>query len=345
MNLMKYLLVVFIILYLSCGQSEKKDGNELPSHTSKTTNPTENNIVALVDSKPIFKNEIDKRDLKYVINDRIFYEEALRQRLDKEEDIQSRLDEYKKILIIREAIRQNPGILNRSLASNPKDAENFIKTKRTKNTKPEAVKKEVKVDDMIYKEGLKRGLDKDKIIQKPFENFKRNLVTNEFKKKLIPHPSTLDKVSQEEIENYFEGKKSKFTKLDLELLIIEDRKIAEEMHKLAISGEDFKTLFDKYQQNGSNSNIKFRKLFYNNRSYNLFNEIKVGSVSDIIIEGNKFKILKIKNIRLDPISKVKSLIEFYILMKKRDDALANIANEFKEKNNIKIEILSEDGTS
>jgi hypothetical protein len=64
-------------------------------------------------------------------------------------------------------------------------------------------------------------------------------------------------------------------------------------------------------------------------------------VSEIIEDGNTFKILKITEVKEVPFDKVKQAVKYTISANKRAQALHEYAEKMKNENNIKVEIIEE----
>jgi len=77
-------------------------------------------------------------------------------------------------------------------------------------------------------------------------------------------------------------------------------------------------------------------------TYNdFFSGKDVGSVSEVVQEGNQFKILKLTEIKEIQHYKVMEAIRHTILAKRKAQAVHEFAEKFKNENKIEVEILEE----
>lgn len=191
--------------------------------------------------------------------------------------------------------------------------------------------------EILYEAGLKQGLDKK--VEKAVEDYKKRLIVNTLEKEFMDNLPKGGEVSNKEIEDYYKENESKYTLLHLKEITLDDKKLAEEIHKRALNGEDFEKIASDYSQSGRNINVRDLEL---NRKYNdLFTGKAIGSVSDVIQEGNRFKILKLVEVRRFPLDKVKESIKYIILAQRRAKAMHEFIDKIKNEDKIKVEILEE----
>jgi hypothetical protein len=347
MKAITYLLAVIIILTAGCGRSDK--GKDTSGESPKQERSANEKIVARVNSKPIYETQLRDRKLNDIIADEILYDDALRQGLDKDKTIQNRLAQYRKNLYVNTLMGKDKRFGSQLANISKKQADGHFQKKNPSDRDESNIKKgksekpeNANADAFIMQEGRRLGLDKDEHVQSRFENFKRRLILEQYKKDLIPDLAELGTVTQDQIAKYYRENQIKYTTLDLVFVSLDDREVAEEIHTRAKEGEDLKKLFEEYKSRKPESNIIFRKLFYNNQYSKLFSEKRIGSLSDVLKEGKNYKILKVTDIRVVPISNVTSEIKFDLLMEKRDQELRKIANSIAQKNNVKVETYAED---
>jgi hypothetical protein len=194
-------------------------------------------------------------------------------------------------------------------------------------------------EEILYQEGLKRGLDKQ--FEKAVEDYKKRLIVSALKKDImgnLPKESEAA-VTDKEVEDYYKENQSKYRILRLKEIVVEDKGLAEEIHKRALAGEDLEKIASDYSKSGKS--VVVRDSRWNRRYNDLFSGKAVGAISDVIQEGNKFKILKLVETKDIPLNKVKQFIKYNILAKRRADAMHEFAEKIKKENNIKVEILEE----
>ena len=161
------LLLLIALINVSCTQSEKKEeAKKDAAKTEATTadkqeNGTGKKVVARVNGKPIYEEDLQGRPLRMVINEEILYQEGLKKGLDKR--FQGEIDVYKKRIIA------------------------------------ETVKRELLI-----------GLPKAKEIE----------------------------VTNEQIKNYYEKHPDKYTFISVKEISLPDKSTAEEVRKKLLAGED-----------------------------------------------------------------------------------------------------------
>ena len=143
--------------------------------------------------------------------------------------------------------------------------------------------------------------------------------------------------SDTEIEEYYKQNEMKYKILSLKEISVEDKNLADEIQKRAATGEDFEKIASDYSNSGKNVGV--RDLKFNRRYNNQFMGKEVGSVSEVIQEGNKFIILKLTETKDIPLDKAKQAIKYTVAAKKRAQAVHEFAEKAKNENNIKVEII------
>jgi foldase protein PrsA len=104
------LLLLIALINVSCTQSEKKEETKKDATkaevttTDKQDNSTGKKVVARVNGKPIYEEDLKGRPLRMVINEEILYQEGLKQGLDKR--FQGEIDDYKKRVIAETVKRE-----------------------------------------------------------------------------------------------------------------------------------------------------------------------------------------------------------------------------------------------
>lgn len=196
--------------------------------------------------------------------------------------------------------------------------------------------RDVITNEILYERGLKQGLDQK--FENQIEDFKKKIIVDHVMRELsskIPKKN----VSAEEIEKYYEDNESKYTYIRAEEISVEDKLTADEIHKKAISGEDFEKLKSEYSKNGVRVNLRNARL--TTRHNASFDNISVGEISDILPEVNRFKILKIVEIKKLPLSsqRIAESIKHAIISQKQSEGIRQMAEKIKDEDNIKVDIL------
>lgn len=185
-------------------------------------------------------------------------------------------------------------------------------------------------DEILYEVGIKKGVDKE--VEPEVEQYRKRLVLNRIKRPIMMGTPKDKNVSDEDIQAYYDKNKVKYSIINLKEISVKDKTKAEEIRTKALAGEDFDKL-------ATDAGTKARDLRYNRRYSNIFVGKGAGSVSDVIQEGNEYKVLKMVDMKEIPLEKVKQSISYAIMAIKRNEAINQKAEQLKEENNIKVEIL------
>ncbi len=188
--------------------------------------------------------------------------------------------------------------------------------------------------EILYEVGLKQGLDKK--VDKQLEDYRKRLIVAVLLKDIKTNLPK-EEVSDQEIEEYYKQKADKFKLMTFKEIVVEDQNIANEIHKRALKGEDFEKIASDYSEPGTN--VQVRDLRFNKKYNDRFIGKEIGSVSEIIQEGNNFVILKLTEVKELPFSLTAPAIKNSIIATKRAQAVHNFAEKAKNENNIKVEIL------
>ncbi len=189
--------------------------------------------------------------------------------------------------------------------------------------------------EILYEAGLKQGLDKQ--IEQDVENFKKRLIVTRVQREIMGNLPKEELASDTEIEEYYKQNEMKYKILSLKEISVEDKNLADEIQKRAATGEDFEKIASDYSNSGKNVGV--RDLKFNRRYNNQFMGKEVGSVSEVIQEGDKFIILKLTETKDIPLDKAKQAIRYTVAAKKRAQAVHDFAEKAKNENNIKVEII------
>jgi len=192
--------------------------------------------------------------------------------------------------------------------------------------------------EILYEVGLKRGLDKE--VEMQVEDYKKRLIVTTLQKEIVPNRPKEEVVSEEEIQEYYKQNVSKYKAMSFKEIIVEDKNLADQIQKRAMAGEDFDQISSDLTKSGLN--VQVVDLRFNRRFNDKFSGKEIGSVSEVIKEGNKFVILKLTEVKEFPLEKAKQAIKYAVALKKRAQALHDYAEQAKKDNNITVEILEVD---
>jgi|GEM_PF-1092851 len=190
--------------------------------------------------------------------------------------------------------------------------------------------------EILYEEGLRRGLDKE--LEDKIEDFKKRQIVTTLQREILKNVKVSpSEITEKEIEEYYNQNKDKYRYLVLKEIVTDDKSIAEDIQKRALNGEDLEKIASEYSQAGKKVTVRDVR---NPRKYNkVFSGNEIGSVSQIIEEGEEFKILKLVNVKEIPLSKAKQAIKYNLVARKRADAIHEFAEKVKKEHKIKVEIL------
>ncbi|MFQ5788567.1 MAG: peptidyl-prolyl cis-trans isomerase, partial [Thermodesulfobacteriota bacterium] len=184
-------------------------------------------------------------------------------------------------------------------------------------------------EEILYQEGIKRGLDKK--VQDRVEGYKKILILNEVNREIVKN---LDKeITDKEIEDLYNENEDRYTYFHVKRITTKDRVMADIIHKRASDGEDLEKIASDHSLKVAN--ISIRDLGFENKYKNLFKRKDVGSVIDIIETDKGFEILKIVDKTKVPVPQSKPLLKFNLLRNRRSNAIDNLRDE----NQIIVEIV------
>jgi parvulin-like peptidyl-prolyl cis-trans isomerase-like protein len=191
--------------------------------------------------------------------------------------------------------------------------------------------------EILYEVGLKKGLDKK--LEDMVQDYKKRLIITSVERGFMNNLPKGGEVTDKEIEDYYKENQNNYKILSLKQIVTDDKNLAEEIHKRALNGEDFEKISSDLSKSGKA--ITLRNLTFNRRYNDLFNEKPVGSVSEVIQEGNQFVILKLTEMQQLPLDRAKQAVRIGVLAKRRTEALHENIEKLKNENKINVEVIEE----
>ncbi len=201
--------------------------------------------------------------------------------------------------------------------------------------------------EVLYREGKKRGLDKDKEILAKVEDFKRAMVIDALIEEVLKGKI---EVTEEEVQRYYRENKALFTEpLEIKIrhIVVNSEPILKEVLTRLSKGESFEKLastynIDRTKEDGGNLGYIRRGQLA--PSFSQFEEaafslVKKGDLSEVVRTPYGFHIIQLEDMRgtsLRPYEQVKEKIRFFLQGKKRQDAYLEYVKEAKSKANIRI---------
>lgn len=195
------------------------------------------------------------------------------------------------------------------------------------------------VDEILFEEGLRRGLDKginDQINNK----YKKYLIVNAIKLEIQKNLPKGQEPTDKEIEDFYKKYESKYTYLTAIGISVRDKNIAKKIRKKAVKGQNFEKIASDYSDSGVIVSPKDINLTIDKNNY--FRELRVGSISDIVEVNGSYVIYKTIKVRKIPLSKVKTAISYSVIAMKLSQAYSDFAEKVKKENNIKVAIIQEE---
>jgi len=193
-------------------------------------------------------------------------------------------------------------------------------------------------DEIIYEAALIKGVDKEPRVEKTLRIYRRNLITGVMKKELIDDAMENYKVSDEDINKYYEENKDKFTVIDADKLIIQDKSKADEVYSKLAGGEAIEDVITEYKT--ANSEIIQQKLYNDKRLVKEFDSLEVGQISKPIDQQNNAVIYVITKLEIMPLDKLKKQITYTLMNKHKYEAITDFIEKAKTEDKITVEKTS-----
>jgi len=193
-------------------------------------------------------------------------------------------------------------------------------------------------NEILYQEGLKRGLDKEFADQ--VRNYKRNVIINSIKQDLDSQLPPEKDISDIEIETYYNNNLKKYTTLHVEQISFKNTDIKEEVLKLAKDNQSLSSLVNPL--NSKDNEIVFTDLGFSREYNKMFDKIEVGEISELENKGEYIKLLKIVEIRKIPLDKTREPIKYNLQAIKKHNAVHDYIQNIAKENGYKVDILIPD---
>ncbi len=192
-------------------------------------------------------------------------------------------------------------------------------------------------DEILYQEGLSEGLDKkyqDKVIR-----YQMDLITRDIKDKILAEqPPQKEITDQDMLDYYNRAKDLNYTNIRIEEINFTDKKLGDQIIKMAKEGKDFNDIAKELP--GGGSEVKVNELGYD-RKLNVFFDVKeVGAISNVVDKKNgTYSVLKIEEVKVIPFENVKNPIKFIVEARRKAAAYNAYARKVAEQKNYQVEIV------
>lgn len=189
-------------------------------------------------------------------------------------------------------------------------------------------------EEIIYQAGVKKGMEKQ--FREKVRQFEKTLVVKAAKSEVMENREPTKKVSDEQIERYYELNKNKYVYPRVLEISFPDVNMGNEIKERAEKGEDLQDIAS------SNPDVAMTvtNLGFNKRMAKNFDSIEVDQVSDVIQKPNgTFSVLKIVEVKDIPLSVSKKSIRNILEAKEKGKMFGQYADELAKENNITVEII------
>lgn len=192
-------------------------------------------------------------------------------------------------------------------------------------------------DEILYQEGLKRGLDKK--YEEKVMLYQMSLIIDEMKRNISGELPPTKPVSDEEIESYYNEAILKYSHAKFQGVCFNDKNLKDEIYKMATEGIDFQDIANKYKD--SKSKVVVENIGFNRELNNRFKKYEVGAMTDVIEKKDgTYCILKIESIQQIPFQVSKKAIKNILQAQRHADALNEYARKLAKEKNMDIVLVN-----
>ncbi|MDA2918627.1 peptidylprolyl isomerase [Desulfobacterota bacterium AH_259_B03_O07] len=201
----------------------------------------------------------------------------------------------------------------------------------------------LKLDDaiqreLLYQEAIRRGVDKDREVQEKI----KDVIVGKFANDLFISVGEVS-IEEGEVENYYKDHKNEFLTIKGLEIVLNNKEVAEEVYKKALSGEDFKKLVKEYSTSHTKSLGGEMVITSPNYHDSLFLNKKHGDI-ELVYDGSYegidiYRIIKFVKKRYASFDLVKNGIKSKIIMDKKGKLIQDFVDKLKKQK--KIEILTQ----
>lgn len=189
-------------------------------------------------------------------------------------------------------------------------------------------------EEIIYQVGLKQGIDKQ--YKDEVRQYEKKLVVNRTKAKIMEDAPPSKKISDEEIQTYYDNNKSRYSYTRMHEISFPDVNMGKEIKEKAEKGESLQDIANSYpDQNITVTDIGFDRVMVSK-----FDTQEIGSVSEVFQKPNGiYSVLKIVEIKEIPLSASKKSIRHLLESRSKAKMFDEYAWQAAQENNIEIEII------
>jgi len=189
--------------------------------------------------------------------------------------------------------------------------------------------------EVLYQEALRRGIEKDKEVQEKI----KDVIVGKFANDLFISVGEVS-IEEGEVENYYKDHKDEFLTITGLEIVLNNKKVAEEVYKKALSGEDFKKLVKEYSTSYTKSRGGEMVITSTNYHNSLFLNKKHGDI-ELVYDGSYegieiYRIIKFVKKKYASFDLVKNGIKSKIIMDKKGELIQDIIDKLKKEKKIEI---------
>jgi parvulin-like peptidyl-prolyl isomerase len=201
--------------------------------------------------------------------------------------------------------------------------------------------------EVLYQEGVKRGLDKKREMIEKVEDFKRAMIVDALLEEVL---RTKDEVTDREIEQYYKENEDRFTEpkeINIHHIVVASEPVLHEVLVKLSRGENFEKLASTYNLDRSKEdggNLGYIKRGELSPAFAQFEEAAFslrtkGERSGVVKTPYGFHIIKLEDTKgkvLRPLGQLKEKIRLFLQTKKKQDAYLEYVKEARSKAKIVI---------
>jgi len=191
-------------------------------------------------------------------------------------------------------------------------------------------------DEVIYETSIIQGKDIDPQIIQKVERYKRNLLIGQAKRDIIQNFMSAHKITDEEVKEYYDSNKSKYTYLDLIEIKTPTEESSTAIYNQLLSNKNkpIEEIVDEYK--AKNIDITIIDLT-NTRIYNnKFKKLKKGQITEPVEVNRRYSIYKIESVRIMTLGSMKNIILANYKSSLKKKSLDEYVEKSIAENNIKI---------
>ncbi len=180
--------------------------------------------------------------------------------------------------------------------------------------------------ERIYQEALKDGIDE--ALKRKVEVYKKDMVLKNFRQNVLTRES---QVKEEDIVAFYND--HEYQRISVRELIFNDKALAETAHAKIVSGEGFDGVSEQYSKDPSKAKVRNT---YSPPYQDIFKGKNIGTVSEVIQDDGRFKIVKLLKRGKIPLEELRSHITSRVREQNAEKLERDIIQKLKSESEIEI---------